>query len=481
MYERPSLPFASSPRRLSSAWLATFAVGLGSTFVGGCDLSEDELGLEDGPALEDELDDGLELGPIDGLESNEAPALTGSFDPPTRWNYDYSIGDGWIASDHPRMLADVTGEGRADLIGFHEDGVWVSKSSGSTFRPKRKWLDGAFGHGLAGGGWDVANHPRFLVDIDGDDQADIVGFGESGVWVSRAKPTKDGFTAPHFAGAYFGAGAAAGGWDPSRHIRDVRDIDDDGHVEIIGFGEEGVYVATLGPTPGGEYSLLAPPTQWLAGLGAAPTGGGWVVGTHPRMLGDVNGDGRQDVVGFGQSAVIVAYNEFTQFTPAWGYGYDFSAADHFTAAYWWTASHPRVLADINGDGRDDIVGFGGAGVIASLSGGSYFEPPQLWSPAYVSHAPYFVADGRVADVDGDGRADLLGFGLWGIFVSLSDAVLNNSPTTILGFPPLWSTFFATPSGAFPSEHVRLLGDVTGDGLVDLVQIDDSQVNVLVND
>jgi hypothetical protein len=35
------------------------------------------------------------------------------------------------------------------------------------------------------GGWRVDQHPRFLADINGDGRADVVGFGNAGVYVSR--------------------------------------------------------------------------------------------------------------------------------------------------------------------------------------------------------------------------------------------------------------------------------------------------------
>ena len=34
-------------------------------------------------------------------------------------------------------------------------------------------------------GWRVDQHPRFVVDVTGDGRADIVGFGNAGVYVSR--------------------------------------------------------------------------------------------------------------------------------------------------------------------------------------------------------------------------------------------------------------------------------------------------------
>ncbi len=57
--------------------------------------------------------------------------------------------------------------------------------------------------GYAAGGWRVDKHPRFLVDITGDGMADIVGFGDAGVYV--AINNGDGtFQAPQFALADFG-------------------------------------------------------------------------------------------------------------------------------------------------------------------------------------------------------------------------------------------------------------------------------------
>jgi hypothetical protein len=40
-------------------------------------------------------------------------------------------------------------------------------------------------YGYNAGGWRVDQHPRFLADTTGDGRADIVGFGDAGVYVSR--------------------------------------------------------------------------------------------------------------------------------------------------------------------------------------------------------------------------------------------------------------------------------------------------------
>jgi hypothetical protein len=42
-------------------------------------------------------------------------------------NFGYDAG-GWRVEKHPRFLADTTGEGRADVVGFGDAGVYVSRS-----------------------------------------------------------------------------------------------------------------------------------------------------------------------------------------------------------------------------------------------------------------------------------------------------------------------------------------------------------------
>ena len=42
---------------------------------------------------------------------------------------------------------------------------------------------------------------------------------------------------------------------------------------------------------------------------------------------------------------------------------------------WNNTTHVRTLADVNGDGKDDIIGFGNNNVLVSLSNGSGFGTP----------------------------------------------------------------------------------------------------------
>ena len=130
---------------------------------------------------------------------------------------------------------------------------------------------------------------------------------------------------------------------------------------------------------------------------------GWRVDQHVRELADVNGDGRADVVGFGNSGVQVALGQSngTFGTPR------MSVRNFGTAQGWSNARHVRTLADVDGDRRDDIVGFGNAGVYVAYSqGDGSFTAPQLkirdfgWNQGWrVDQHPR-----ELADLNGNGTA-----------------------------------------------------------------------------
>ena len=117
----------------------------------------------------------------------------------------------------------------------------------------------------------------------------------------------------------------------------------------------------------------------LNAFGTGAQAGFWTsYDLDPRQLGDVNGDGKADIVGFGQAGVYVSLNDGTgRFAPpqlvlnAFGTG---------AQAGFWTSYDldPRQLGDVNGDGKADIVGLGKSGVYVSLNDGTgRFAPPQL--------------------------------------------------------------------------------------------------------
>jgi hypothetical protein len=136
---------------------------------------------------------------------------------------------------NPRLVADLGGDGRGDLVGFGDTGVWTALGNGDgTFQTPRVVLAG---FGQEAGGWRIERHPRFLADLRGNGRADIVGFGDAGVYVALSNG--DGtFGQVTFVLADFGA--EAGGWHVERHPRFVPDLCGYGRADIFGFGDSGV-------------------------------------------------------------------------------------------------------------------------------------------------------------------------------------------------------------------------------------------------
>jgi len=155
----------------------------------------------------------------------------------------FNPANGWTSNDHyPRMLADVNGDGMADIVGFGNAGVLVSLATGGgNFAAPEVKLLGAFN---PANGWnsDSAFH-RELADVNGDGMADIVGFGADGPIVSMA--TGGGhFAAPVMGNDKFGYNASAGGWaSQDLYPRALGDVNGDGAADIIGFAHDGVLEA----------------------------------------------------------------------------------------------------------------------------------------------------------------------------------------------------------------------------------------------
>ena len=246
------------------------------------------------------------------------------------------------------------------------------------------------------GGWRVEKHPRFLADTTGDGRADIVGFGNAGVYVSRAQA--DGTFGAAAAGgrqlrlrrrrlAGRQASAASGRHHrrrPGRHrrLRQRRGL------RVAGAGGRQLTApvswwsttsattpaaggwrsiraswptppATAGPTssasatPGSGCrapSRTAPSPRrswWSATSATTPAAGG--SSSHPRFVADITGDGRADIVGFGNAGVYVSLAQADGSVRAGrrcvvaNFGYD--------AGGWRVERHPRFLADTTGDGR----------------------------------------------------------------------------------------------------------------------------------
>ncbi|MEX5295935.1 VCBS repeat-containing protein [Kocuria sp. CPCC 205268] len=361
-----------------------------------------------------------------------------------------SYSDGWRVGQHVRELADVDGDGRADVVAFGDPGVFVARgqANGTFAAPVLTVRD--FGTAQ---GWSNARHVRTLADVDGDRRDDIVGFGNAGVYVAYSQGD-GGFTAPQLKIRDFGWNQ---GWRVDQHPRELADLNGNGTADVVGFGYSGVTVSH-----GRADRTFSGTGKRIDSYGWDR---GWRVDRHPRTLADMDGNGTADIVGFGDAGTYVSYfsalgDTFTQ--PA------LEIRDFGYAQGWRVDQHPRAVGNVNGHGPADVVGFGGRGVLAAYS--RPFAPGEpKYLPVTLEIADFGTAQGwrtdrhprDLADLNGDGILDVAGFGNAGVHAAYGD------DDFFVG-PELTSTAFGWSAGWDPARYPRLLGDVDGDGRDDVV-------------
>ncbi|TEB20729.1 hypothetical protein FA13DRAFT_1757730 [Coprinellus micaceus] len=257
---------------------------------------------------------------IIGFGQDGVTILRNTFRPEPRLaikNFGYN--DGWHVEKHVRIVGDTTGNGLADIIGFGDAGVL---------------------------------HVRYAADLRKKGFVDLIGFGDAGVFV--ALNNGNGNFAPAKL-VLKDFGYVVGGWKVGRHLRFLADTTGDGLPDIVGFGESSVFVSfnngdgTFQHTPFKDLGIITPGE----------------LGFHPRFVADTTGDGLGDIVGFGSGGVYVARNNgdgtfATATIVLYEFGYDHG---------WRVDKHPRFLADLTGNGAVDIVGFGEDAVWVSYNDG----------------------------------------------------------------------------------------------------------------
>jgi hypothetical protein len=272
-------------------------------------------------------------------------------------------------------VGDVNGDGRPDIVvanaGSNTVGVLLNLAA----------APGTFGAATVYGSGSSGPRGLALSDVNGDGRLDVVtgGSGDLGVLLNlAASPGTFGATATYSTGAEADAIA-------------VGDVNGDGRPDVA-----------VSNFNGGNISLLlnsasAPGT--FPAVASYNTGGTMVRGI---TLGDVNGDGRPDLVTGNQDSnnISVLLNQAA--SPG-----TFGAAALYSSG----ANGPNgvVVRDMNGDGRPDIISAnyaGGTGSTVSVLLNSATTPGTfLGGTAYSSggNGPVQVALG---DLNGDGKPDI---------------------------------------------------------------------------
>ncbi|MEM9102902.1 MAG: polymorphic toxin-type HINT domain-containing protein [Pseudomonadota bacterium] len=327
-------------------------------------------------------------------------------------------------------------------------------------------------------GWDGNSQPRRLADINGDGLSDVVGFNQQGVNYALSTATNLGNVAVKSLSSSVGNCSSghnclsAGPTGNSNFFpRKLADVNGDGKSDIIAFETDNVYVSLFQDNQFKDY---------VAWSDVLSTNNGW--GSSQRSVADFNGDGLADIIGFGEQQTVYLYSNANQFVKKTRFSTtDFSEADNFTND---TGNAP-MLADVNGDGLKDIVGFGSplyndevVKIYVSLGTEEGFTDKQVWTdafslcegagdpnPACQSSAfpPRWTANTRrlMVDINGDGMADAVGLGDDRIRVAFSTGLSFSEPVSLFDSLLVGSDWNGTGAQ-------RVFGDVNGDGKADII-------------
>jgi hypothetical protein len=218
------------------------------------------------------------------------------------------------------------------------------------------------------------------------------------------------------------------------------DVNGDGKKDLVAFG--GTYVeVTLS-----AGTAFLPPANWLN----EP-----FYGTHGTFVGDVNGDGKADGIAINNSSVYVTLSNSPS-SLSFGTPQEWSSV-----SFYGTISN--LAADVNGDGRTDLIAINQPNSYVMLSNGTSFNSPQEWS----TESFYGTMATLAGDVNGDGKADVIAVNQNNVYVMLSSG-------SGFGTPQLWF------DGDFYGTHTTSVGDFNGDGKADLVAVNDGNVYVMLS-
>jgi len=328
-------------------------------------------------------------------------------------------------------LADVNGDRKVDACIRLSDGVSCALGQANGhFAPYTNWSpefdDSEWQshiYGITLDYADINGEEPDETDLDENGEpkmkiyADVCGRGPDGIVCALSHKT--GFNPPVLVSADF---SDSNGWGETSRAQSVHlaDVNGDDKADVCGRRDDGIHCAINAGS-----GSFGPATLWIEAFtdedittvtnAGVFTNYGW---SDPKygstvMFGDIDGDGDDDVCGRGKNAVWCAKSNgttgFEEFS-RWGYDDDFSDADSGWDEGWHYFGSLR-LADVDGDGAADLCGRGYHGVWCAVSqrdnafdrkrlvGDQQFRNNDGWKYEQSGATIQF------ADLNGDGHED----------------------------------------------------------------------------
>lgn len=159
-------------------------------------------------------------------------------------------------------------------------------------------------------------------------------------------------------------------WKTLQHA----DVDGDGLQDFCGRGACGIYCAR------NDGRGLGPFAKWTSSFGDAE---GW---NHPQYaetirFANVDGDSsrKADVCGRAADGIHCAVSNGAGFGGSSRWSASFADAAGWSSDIYWPSLR---LADVSGDGRADVCGRGGSGIYCAVSNGAGFGGLKLWTSSF---------------------------------------------------------------------------------------------------
>jgi hypothetical protein len=283
-----------------------------------------------------------------------------------------------------------------------------------------------------------------FADVDNDGRADAIAVDTAGMTVYRASP--NGTFVPN---TWTPTGPFLGTKSPFSDSTNTSfaDVNGDGCADAIAVG---------------DIAIIVRRSNCRDAFGPSETWGTKHPTTWKTVFADMDGDGCADAVEVDESGTLVRR---ALPCPA-----SATTAARFSTTYekWseqFVGTDGTVFVDVTGDGKaDGIVLNRGYGFTVRRSNGALLLPNELWAYDAFKGASAIL----FGDVTGDGMADVVavdGDGAW---------MLRSNRWFFGGIEQL-SAFRFSPSPRIPGPSAFALADVTGDGRADLVQVNDDAV------